>query len=289
MARKTAALLFIAGLTCALSVARSTEASKPSPPPPPPPTVPDMRETNPTVICVDCGEPFDAETHQKILEKLLNNPYIAELRKVSYFQDIVHQFESKAHFDNCDFESTMDYITSLLEDTKTQIEAAQLAKASGNVQAMEAAAKRAFFALGQVLHAVQDFYAHSNYVELQTPKVTKVTDIKIVEPWRQEGRDSIKQAQQAGLISGVVFWGFPQKCPSGTMSHADLAKDSADTKSGKKLVTNFQNLSQYRIAVFLAREASTNLIRDAFQRWPLLKEVNGENVAFEILIDRRGL
>jgi hypothetical protein len=26
---------------------------------------------------------------------------------------------------------------------------------------------------------------------------------------------------------------------------------------------------------------------DAFKRWPLLKEVNGENLAFELIIDQR--
>jgi hypothetical protein len=143
--------------------------------------------------------------------------------------------------------------------------------------------------LGQALHGVQDFYAHTNYVELQTPKVKKVTDFEIIAPWRMDGRDRIGQIRREGLISGFVFWGFPQKCPSGTMSHGDLAKDSADTKSGKQLVAHLQNLNRYRIAVFLAREASLNLMRDAFKRWPLLSEVNGKNVAFEILLDRRGI
>ena len=71
------------------------------------------------------------------------------------------------------------------------------------------------------------------------------------------------------------------------MSHRELAKDSETTKSGKKKVPHLQNITQYRIAVFLAREASLELFRDAFKRWPLLKEVNGPNVAFEVLVDRR--
>lgn len=39
----------------------------------------------------------------------------------------------------------------------------------------------------------------------------------------------------------------------------------------------------------LAREASQDLIDDAFRKWPLLKEVNGKHMAFEVLVDRRGL
>ena len=265
-------------------------AAKPSnPPPPPPPAAPDLRATKPVVVCVNCEEPFDASTHQEILNELLNNPYISELRKASYYQDIVHQFESKAHFDNCDFDSTLDYIDSLMGEAKAHAEAAQHAKSTNDKQALETEVKSAFWAIGQTLHAVQDFYAHSNYVEIEAPKVAKVTDIKIVEPWKPEGRDLINQEQKIGLISGVVFWGLPQKCPAGTLSHGDLAKDSADTKSGKKLIARLQNISQYRIAVFLAREASINLISDAFKRWPILAEVNGKNVAFDMFIDRRGI
>jgi len=30
-------------------------------------------------------------------------------------------------------------------------------------------------------------------------------------------------------------------------------------------------------------------MRDAFKRWPLLKDVNGPNVLFDVLIDGRGV
>jgi hypothetical protein len=55
------------------------------------------------------------------------------------------------------------------------------------------------------------------------------------------------------------------------------------------LVPHLQNLSQYRIAVFMARKASLSLMRYAFQHWPLLKEVNGNDIAFEIILDHRGV
>lgn len=90
-------------------------------------------------------------------------------------------------------------------------------------------------------------------------------------------------------MSGFVFWGLPQLCPSGTTSHADLAKDNATTKSGAVKVAHLENQSQYRIALFLARKASEMFLADAFKRWPLLKEVNGDLVAFEVLVDRRGI
>jgi hypothetical protein len=257
------------------------------PPKPPPAVVPELTQSNPPILCVDCDAPFDMETHKQLLKDLANNPYVAELRKGLYFQDVLHQFESKAHFDNCDFDSAMDYMVELLAETQSHVDAAQSAKSSNDAGAMQAAAKRAFLALGQAVHGVQDFYAHSNYVELQAPKVRDVVDIEIITPWRPIGRERVKQLQSDGLISGFVFWGFPQKCPANTLSHGDLAKDSDSTKSGKRLVPHLQNISQYRIAVFLAREASLKFMNDAFRRWPLLKEINGPPVAVDVLIDRR--
>jgi hypothetical protein len=275
-------------IVAAMTLACQSEAEPPKPPPPPA-QIPSLLETNPPVLCVGCDEPFDTTTHKQVLEGLVASPYVAELRKALYQQDIVHQFESKAHFDNCDFDSATSYIASLLDEVAAHVGNAQKAKDAGDTNGATAAAASAFFALGQALHAVQDFYAHTNYVELQAPKAKKVTDIAVIAPWRPKGQARIQELRNEGLYSGFVFWGFPQKCPAGTASHADTAKDSATTASGAKPLPHLQNLSQYKIAVFLAREASLQLMTDAFKKWPLLKELNGQHVAFEVLVDRRGL
>lgn len=273
----------------AAASAASPAASGAQRPPAPPPVVPDIRKVNPPVLCVDCDRPFDTATHKKVLEGLVNNPYVGELRKALYLQDSYHQFESKAHFDNCDFDNAAGYITELLDETGRHVEAAAKAKASGDKTGMQKSVLSAFFSLGQALHGTQDFYAHTNYVELHATKAKKVTDIAVLFPWRAEGRARIKELQKSGLISGFVFWGFPQECPSGTISHGDLAKDTATTKSGTVAVAHLQNTSQYKIAVYLAREASLQLLVDAFRKWPLLKEVNGEAIAVDVLVDRRGI
>jgi hypothetical protein len=282
-------LVFCLTILFAQSVVYSAEPAKP---PVPPKVVPDLRTVKPTVVCIGCPEPFDTATHKKVLEGLVNNSYIGELRKALYLQDSLHQFESKAHFDNCDFDGAIAYIDSLIEEVNEHVNDAQKAKNAGDYATTKAAVHEAFFAIGQALHAVQDFYAHSNYVELTEQSVNQVTDLEVIAPWRSEGKTRIKQLRQNGgkdLVSGYVFWGFPQLCPSGSISHADLAKDSETTTSGKIKVAKLQNLSQYRIAVYLAREASTEFLQDAFKRWPLLKELNGPNVAFDILLDRRGI
>lgn len=256
-------------------------------PPPPAPVVPSLPKAKPPILCVDCDQPFDTTTHKQVLEGMVNNPYIGELRKALYLQDTYHQFESKAHFDNCDFDAAINYIDELFAETGRHVEEAAKAKAAGNKEAMKNAALSAFFSLGQALHGTQDFYAHTNYVELQVGGVKDVTAIPLVLTWRPEGKVRVKELQKAGLISGFVFWGFPQRCPSGTISHGNLAKDTATTKSGKVAIGHLQNLSQYKVAVFLARETSLRLMSDAFKKWPLLKELNGELIALDVLIDRR--
>lgn len=270
-------------------VGQQGSAAESSPPPPPPDTVMPVEKTNARVICVNCGDPFDSRTHNVLIGDLVDKPYVAELRKALYQQDILHQFESKAHFDNCDFEAAGNYIDSLLEEAEQHVNAAIEAKSDSDEEKMINAASRAFFAIGQALHGVQDFYAHTNYVELQAQMVKRVNDIEIIAPWRSAGRERIRKLQKVGLISGYVFWGTPKRCPNGTPSHSDLAKDNAKTKSGAIIIPHLQNNSQYQLAVILARATSAELISDLFKRWPLLRELNGEYVAFETLVDRRGI
>lgn len=219
----------------------------PPKPPAPPDSIPDLKTVKPVIICENCDQPFDTSTHQAVLDQLVSNKYIGELRKALYLQDSYHQFESKAHFDNCDFDQAVAYIDSLLFEADVHVAAAKAAKEKNDKTAFEAYMLKAFFALGQALHGVQDFYAHTNYVELSVDKVAKETDIDIVSPWTQSGKDKIKELSAKGLVSGYVFWGVPQMCPKGALSHADMAKDKATTKSGSIKVAHLQNRSRYQI------------------------------------------
>lgn len=285
------ALLVGASLVAA-SVGAFAQTSGPPQPPAPPVEVPDLRTVNPVIVCGNCDQRFDPSTHKEVLEGLVSNKYIGELRKALYLQDTYHQFESKAHFDNCAFNEAIGYIDSLLAEVDGHVKGAQAAKDRGDTVAVDASLLKAFFALGQTLHAVQDFYAHSNYVELSVKQVKRSKDIVVIAPWKKTGKeriaDLVGNPPGKGLVSGFVFWCFPQTCHDGTISHADLAKDKATTPSGKVKVAHLENRSHYQIAVQLAHAASQDLIDDSFRRWPLMKEANGKNVAFEVLVDRRG-
>ncbi|MDM0108500.1 hypothetical protein QTH97_26365 [Variovorax sp. J22R24] len=238
---------------------------------------------------MNCDKPFGSEGHKEAMKDLASNEYAKQLRRALFYQDSVHQFESKAHFDNCDFDGATAYVDTLLNEAEQQVLVAQAGKAKKDTVAMVAAGEKAFFSIGQALHAVQDFYAHSNYIEMTKDTVKDATDIAVIPFWTPEGNAALRKLQQNGLVSGFVFWGIPQLCPAGAQSHADLAKDSEDTKSGKVRVAHLENLSQYRLAIVAARQASSDFLRYSFKRWPLLDELNGKYVAFEVLVDRRGL
>ena len=216
-------------------------------PKPPPPTqdVPELGTVDSIIYCGYCDQPFDLSTHKAVLEDLVSNLYIAELRKALYHQDFLHQFESKAHYDNCDFDSATAYIDILLDEVDEQVREAQDFKDRGDRAGLEQHIRKAFFTLGQALHGVQDFYAHTNYIELSVDNAKRSTDIAIIAPWRQSGKDGIDKLREEGLVSGYVFWGLPQKCPGGTLSHGKLAKDKATTESGKIKVPHLNNRNYY--------------------------------------------
>jgi len=277
-------LRLVLGVLLSASLSTTSAAEKPTPPPE---QVPDLRSVNPRIACVGCGEPFDTRNHKKVLDGLVSNAYFAQLRRALYLQDTYHQFESRAHFDNCDFDNAGAYIDELLAEVDRHVKQAQEAKAAKDDASMKKSGAAAFFALGQAVHGIQDFYAHSNFVELQAPKVKNVGDLRIVPLWTAPGRERVRALVKDGLVSGYVWWGLPQRCPQGTPSHEALAKDTDQTSSGKRPVPHFQNLPQYKVAEFLARESTLTFFGYAFKRWPLLAELNGKHVALEALVDRR--
>lgn len=282
--RKPAWLLL---LLC--GVLQQPASGQPPKPPTPSAEAPALVERNVTIACLDCDRPFGGDGHRKAFNGLLANSYTTKLRHALFYQDSVHQFESRAHFDNCDFDAATAYVESLLGEADGHVKSAQAARARNDAQAVESLALKAFFSVGQALHAVQDFYAHTNYVELTKDQLKDAADIEVVPFWTPAGKEKLQRLRQSGLISGFVFWGVPQRCPAGTMSHADLAKDGETTTSGKVRVAHLENISQYRLALVAARTASVQFLQHCFKRWPLLQELNGRYTAFEVMVDRRGL
>lgn len=78
-----------------------------------------------------------------------------ELKSATEFQDTFGQFSQTNHFDGCNFSGTAANIRTWYNDAVASLDPA-------NFDAVDAA-----FSFGKILHAIQDFYSHSNWVELQ--------------------------------------------------------------------------------------------------------------------------
>lgn len=88
--------------------------------------------------------------------------------------------------------------------------------------------ERALVAFGGLLHTTQDFYAHSNWIELH-----KAAPVPV---WDQE-----VPSLPAGIRTGTVIHAEPKRCAEGTPGHDGLNKDSDGSEQGKKAVSGGPN------------------------------------------------
>lgn len=121
------------------------------------------------------------------------------------------QLNSCLHFDNCAFECG----------------AAQIAQQWALIDSQPATGRFGdvgLSAFGRVLHSTQDFYAHSNWVELHL-------DQPSIPVWDQD-----TASLPAAIVSGTFFLDTPKNCRPGTPTHDELNKDSPTSKAGATIV-----------------------------------------------------
>ncbi len=201
-----------------------------------------------------------------------------ELATAQWRQDTALQFDATAHFDNCTFKGTLDYIASLL---------AQVDRRAGQAAPSEGDVTEAMSLLGRALHAIQDFYAHSNYVELMAAKNAPFGEDLVLPVWTPAGaQDVLDLAQNGGLVSGRVWWDSPKMCASTVQTHAELAKDDEGTPSGKVVLPNW-NRTGYRAAYQLAGWATLQFLHDMYAHWPALQRFCGPTVDYLAPADHR--
>ncbi len=122
---------------------------------------------------------------------------------------VLNQTRSKYHFDNCAFELGAEYV----EEQWATIEEHGLLD------------DESLSAFGRILHAVQDFYSHSNWIELYLEE-------EPIPLWDLQF-DSLPQ----DIVSGTWIVGRPKLCSDYAPSHDDLNKDRATSEQGKKIVS----------------------------------------------------
>lgn len=140
----------------------------------------------------------------------------------------LNQFESALHFDNCTFALGVERIDNLWEIVE--------ADPDGN----------RFTVFGSMLHTVQDFYAHSNWVELHE-------GVSPVPVW-----DLDLDALPAGIVSGTFELDFPKECGPDAPTHEQLNKDSPNSLEGAKTVQSGPNAGRtlFDLAFAAALQAS---------------------------------
>jgi hypothetical protein len=177
---------------------------------------------------------FTPNIHSQITEEA-NNGYLnpEELSHVilgNILQDL-YQTVSAIHFDNCAFKQGQEYI----------MDQWGLIEAIGNKTDQQS-----LFYFGQLLHTVQDFYSHSNWVELHETN----GDLPI---WDLDINDL-----PPGIVSGTFILGSPKCCPKGAPTHKELNKDKPGSEEGKKVVQEGPNkgMTLYELAFKSAVKAT---------------------------------
>ena len=238
-------------------------------------------------VSVSADQPFGFTAHKEAnAMKAMPKVCFNQLNRAIYWQDTYHQFQSKAHFDNCDFKGALDYIQKLYDEAQNLA----LRAKKENEEVKNETIKLAMFSLGQALHAIQDFYAHSNYVELMEKRYEEFDDVPSLKFWTEDGRKTLeKLAEAKELHTGRVWWGFPKLCEDSVPSHEELAKDSESTESGEISIEKWEDLSRFQAAQQLSNEASLEFIKDSFKKMPILGEVCGTNAIYTVFVDRRNL
>lgn len=178
---------------------------------------------------------------------------VTALQAANVATDVEFVLNNANHFDDCNFSGGAQVVSA------SQAEAVQALNPASLGPEAELVALRAF---GRSLHAVQDFYAHTNWVELGATGLidTSLTAFPALEPYatiastgfvivqgpkprkaaitREEEAaypDSAvvtvrlhKRGAAPGLISGTVDYEEGNFCPNAVaMTHEELNKDKA--------------------------------------------------------------
>ena len=236
-------------------------------------------------------EPFDPSVHGSMTpsgEKCSN-----ELNAAIYRQDVLHAFESRAHFDNCEFDAALNYMASLIGEAAAKIGQITPGQVAGDV--VPPPLLEGMLAYGQALHAIQDFYAHSNYVELMqklSPGMTSEAAMPVVEVWTPSGRAQIRNLISKGLVSGRVWWSLPHACSSDVALHRDLAKDSMSTPAGlnPSIWTDLggRRIANFTVSYNLASRATGDFLRWAAKTTPSMRKYCGDVLKYIVQSELRG-
>ena len=162
---------------------------------------------------------FEIKYHVALTEQACpNDPTIKDNLSVIVAANVatdLDQFDSTLHFDNCAFLPGSQRIADLWQLIR-----------SHSIE------ENPYVLFGTMIHTVQDFYAHSNWVELhEGESPVSVWDLSV-------------QSLPPQIVSGTFILDWPKLCGPGAPTHAELNKDSPDSTEGSKKVQSGPNQGQ---------------------------------------------
>ncbi|WP_026379726.1 hypothetical protein [Afifella pfennigii] len=196
---------------------------------------------------------FDIGYHGQLTEDandgLLDQQQLGYVVAANIAQDLL-QTQSCVHFDNCDFPGGIAHIAdewNLIEKVGDKYANAALA------------------AFGALLHTTQDFYAHSNWIELHVGEAP-------IPVWDQK-----LASLPADIVSGTWALGSPKLCGPDAPSHSQLNKDNPNSKEGGKIVDSGPNAGKSLFELAFATALAATKVQ--FARFAALPLAYGQGYA----------
>lgn len=134
---------------------------------------------------------------------------------------------SAHHFDNSRLQEGVDYVNTQVYGASGALQNAQL-NSFGEVVDYT----KALFHFGQGLHALQDFYAHSTWIECQTPLLRIGGNVANVAIWDGNPGNGCAATVQGIDLAGLQTGYFGLPTPGDGISHDLLNKDNPGSPQG---------------------------------------------------------
>ncbi len=140
---------------------------------------------------------------------------------------------SKSHFDNNQITQSMENVETLMSLARSWV---NRATPPANDQERQLLGTALIF-FGEALHAIQDFYAHSTWVELNVDLVRIGGHLYSLPLWNGETTGGSGSANVGGVSVAGVQTGYVDLAPpAGSVTHDALNKDSPGTAQGSIVV-----------------------------------------------------
>ncbi len=196
------------------------------------------------------------------------------LNKATWHQDLLNFFSAPHHFENCCLPEGIAQINKHL----TAIEADYLRlRQSITLKQQSQLKEKIIFRSGRILHSVQDFFAHSNFVELMQEKHSTIEEVLTPDFWTPNGQGQILQLIKNGLISEKFFFSFPRRCQGNSTNYRQLGKDNPKKAGGKKIINwrnrhTGRNFTGFEAAMYVAEKSTYHVLFQLFSKFRLLTE-----------------